>query len=534
MKETALRQLARWAHGLRLEQVPERVRAQAVNQILSMIAAVYSGWDSDLGLPLARAFPPPGPGTAVILPTGVSAPEIHAAMLMASWSMVLDFDDVMLGGHTGHSSVLVPLAMANGRSGAELLLAQIVANEVAARINMVCAVGSTRGQMATHLHLVAAAAARAKLSSVDEETFANALGLAISYPAQALFPAFLGSDAKTFCAALPVRQGMEAVDAARAGLTAGADLLDDPKGFFATLARVPVREFLGGLGERWHTETNSFKIYPVCGYLCAAIDATLDLVRCHVFSPEDVTSVDVWSSLFTVGMDAHSAPYLDGPRSRISTLTFSTPFAVASAILAGEFGPAQLKRAWIENPRVWELAARVRSRHDMALTLDALTADIPIGAALRRVSRAQAAAFAWSIAGTAFGRAGRWRRPAQTLRLIEVLTAAAGVRGPITFRHSTKPIGARVEIHLANGRRLRRIVSIPRGFAGADPSQSELMHEKFVTTVGGVIGAERAAEAAGMIENMERLSAADMARLTRGLITTETQRGLSPATPTWK
>jgi len=519
VKDTALRQLARWAHGLRLEDVPERVRAQAVNQILSTIAAVYSGWDSDLGLAIDLALPAPGPGRSMILPTGVTAPEAHAAMLMASWSMVLDFDDVMLGGHTGHSSVLVPLAMANGRSGAELLLAQIVANEVAARINMVCAVGSTRGQMATHLHLVAAAAARAKLSLVDEETFANALGFALSYPAQALFPAFLGSDAKAFCAALPVRQGMEAVDAVRAGLAAGADLLDDARGFFDTHARVPVREFLGGLGERWHTETNSFKIYPVCGYLCSAIDATLDLIRLHDFAPEEVVSVDVWASLFTVAMDAHSAPYLDGPRSRISTLTFCTPFTVASAILARRFGPAQLKRAWIEDRPVWDLAARVRSRHDMALTLEALTADIPIGAALRRVSRAQAAAFAWSIAGTAFGKAGRWRRPAQTLRLIEVLAAAAGVRAPINSRRSTKPIGARVEIRLANGHRLRRSVSIPRGFAGADGSDSDgqtvrdLMREKFTTTAGSVIGTERAAEAAGMIENIERLSPAEIARL---------------------
>lgn len=514
VKETALRQLARWAHGLRLEHVSEHVRAQAVNQILSILAAVYSGWDSDLGLPIERALPSPGSGTAVVLPTGVTTQETHAAMLMASWSMVLDFDDVMLGGHTGHSSVLVPLAMANGRSGAELLLAQIVANEVAARINMVCAVGSTRGQMATHLHLVSAAAARAKLEELDEATFTSALGFALSYPAQALFPAFLGSDAKAFCASLPVRQGMEAVDTARAGLVAGADLLDDARGFFATLARVPVRKFLGGLGERWHTETNSYKIYPVCGYLCAALDATLDLIRLHDFSPDDVVSVDVWASLFTVGMDAHSAPYLDGPRSRISTLTFSTPFAVASAILARDFTPTQLKRAWIEDQRVWELAARVRTRHDIALTLEALTADIPIGAALRRVSRTQAAAFAWSIAGTAFGRAGRWRRPLQTLRLIEVLTAAAGERGPMAFRSSTKPMGARVEIHLANGRRLRRTVSIPRGFAGADGQNVRpLMRDKFTTAAGAVIGAERATEAAGMIENIERLSPAGMARL---------------------
>jgi 2-methylcitrate dehydratase PrpD len=520
MQDTALRQLARWASGLRLEEVPMRVREQAVNQVLSTLAAVYSGWKSDLGNPLERAYPAPAHGPARIIPTGTAAPASHAAMLMASWSMVLDFDDVMLGGHTGHSSVLVPLALGSvGHvSGDEMLLAQIVANEVAARVNMVCAVGSTRGQMATHLHLLAAAAARAKLEELDEDDFVEALSFALSYPAQALFPAFLGSDAKALCAALPIRVGMEAIDAVREGLRAGKDLLDGPRGFFATRSKVPVREFLGGLGERWHTETNSFKIYPVSGYLCSALDATLELVNSYDVAPAEVESVDVWASLFTVGMDAHSAPYLDKTRSRISTLTFSTPFTVASAILAREFAPAQLRRYWIEDPKVWELAARVRSRHDIHLTLDALTADIPIGAALRRTRPVQAAAFGWSIAATAFGRRGRWRR-LDTLRLVAGLARAAGDDRPLDFQRSTKPLGARVEIHLKNGRTLSHTVSIPRGFAGATPSDSDgrsvrqLMREKFLAAAGGVVGAQRAAQAADLIEELESLSQTEVARL---------------------
>lgn len=519
MEDTALRQLARWAAGLRLEECPARVREQAVNQVLSTLAALYSGWDSDLGRPVEAALRPPARGGARVVPTGVAAPPAHAAALMASWSMVLDYDDVMLGGHTGHSSVLVPFAMgsAGGHTGAELMAAQIVANEVAARINMVCAVGSTRGQMATHLHLLAAAAARAKLEGLGADEFAESLAFAVSYPAQALYPAFLGSDAKALCAGLPVRVGMEAVDAVRAGLKAPADPLDDPRGFFAAKAGVPVRDFLGGLGERWHTETNSYKIYPVCGYLCSALDAVLDLTGGHEFSVDEVESVDVWASLFTVGMDAHSAPYLDGARSRVSTLTFSTPFVIASAILAREFTPRQLKRAWIEDARVWALAARVRARHDVGLTLKALTADIPIGAALRRTRRWQAAAFGWGIAKTVFGRWGQLRR-LDTFRLVAGLAAAAGDRSAFDFTRSTKPMGARVEIRLRDGRRLGRAVSIPRGFAGAPAAGDgrrvrDLMREKFVAAASAALGAGRAARAAVLLEDLERLSPSEVSGL---------------------
>ena len=457
MTDTALQRLARWASRVRLEDVPQRVREHAINQWLSTLAAVYSGYDSDLGPLIAAAFPSPD----------------QEILRMACWSMALDYDDVMLGGHTGHSSVLVPLALADGHTGAELLLAQIVANELAARVNMVCAVGSTRGQMATHLHLISAATARAKLEELDEELFAEALAFALSYPGQALYPAFLGSDAKVLCAALPIRVGMEAVDAVRAGLRAAHDPLDDRRGFFARAARVPVRDFLDGLGVRWHTETNSYKIYPVCGYLCAALDATLALAREHDLDPDDVAAVDVWSSIFTVGMDEHSAPHLEGSHSRISTLTFSTPFTIASAILAREFTPAQLKRPWIEYPRVWQLASRVRSRHDIALTVQALTADIPIGAALRRIPRWKAALFALTLARTA-----HLRNPLAIARLVIDLTVAAGDRTPFDVRNSTKPMGARVEIRLRGGRVLQRTVTIPRGFAGSRDDVRELMRAK--------------------------------------------------------
>jgi 2-methylcitrate dehydratase PrpD len=509
---TALRELAAWAHALRLEDVPPFVRARAVDQLLSTLGAMYAGSTNELGPKIERLF-----ATHALGPT-------RDAMRMASWSMVLDYDDVMLGGHTGHSAVLVPLAFADGHSGAELLLAQIVANEIAARVNMVCAVGSTRGQMATHLHLLAAAAARAKLEGLDAATFADALSFALSYPAQALYPAFLGSDAKALCAALPIRAGIEAVDAVRAGLRAADDVLDGPRGFFATHARVPVRDFLGGLGTRWHTATNSFKIYPVCGYLCSALDATLELVRAYDVHAEDVASVDVNASLFVVGMDAHSAPYLDGPRSSIAALTFSTPFVIASAILARAFTPSQLERAWIEDRRVWQLAARVRSRHDPRLTREALTADIPIGAALRRVKPLQAAGFAWSIAATAFGSAGRLRRPLETLRLIAELTAAAGERGAMEFERATKPLGARVAIRLRDGRTLEREVTIPRGFAGGIDDVRSLMIHKFLAAAAPIIGSARAATAAVALEHFESLAADAIARLT-AILTPVAQTG---------
>lgn len=531
MSEPLLLRLSRWAAGLRFEDLPEGVVEQAKNQVLSILAAVYSGFASDLGPRIAQAFPPPAPGTARLIPGGAAAPPSHAALVMAAWSMVLDFDDVMLGGHTGHSSVLVPLAHARAAraSGARLLTAQVAANEVAARVNMVCAVGETRGQMATHLHLMGAALGRAHLEGLEAPTLAHALGFALAYPARALFPAFLGSDAKVMCAAWPVRMGIEAVDAARAGLGGPLGLLEDRRGFFAAHATVPVYDFLDGLGEQWHTVTNSFKVHPACGYISAVLDVTRELVARHRPDPARVARVEVAGSLFAVGMDEHSRPYLAGPASPISTLTFSTPYCVAWTLLDGELAPRHFTRAARNDPRAWALAERVRVRHDKELTGRALTGDIPVGAALLRIPRRRAAAFALALSRKAFGdrgRLGRWRSGLA----LALSVGRAAHRRPLDLAAMTKPLGARVTLHTTDGQAWTAAREIPVGFAGDGDWRSvrRLMSAKLLAAAGPVIG-ETAAEALTRgIGELERRTAPEVEDLLS--IACGDGRG-SPATP---
>src|SRR5437667_8782436 len=160
----ALHRLARWGAALDFAQLPDAVVEAAKTQLLSTLASVHAGYRSDLGQPIRNAFGLEGSGAHAI-PAGISTAPAQAAFLMAAWGIVLDFDDIMLGGHTGHSTALVPLAYAQRKqsSGRDLLLAQIVANEITARVNLAVALGPVRGQMASHVHLLGAAAARAKL-----------------------------------------------------------------------------------------------------------------------------------------------------------------------------------------------------------------------------------------------------------------------------------------------------------------------------------------------------------------------------------
>ena len=53
------------------------------------------------------------------------------------------------------------------------------------------------------------------------------------------------------------------------------------------------------------------------------------------------------------------------------------------------------------------------------------------------------------------------RNPLHILRLVAGLAHAAGERAPLDLRRSTKPMGARVEIYLTDGRVVSHAVAIP-------------------------------------------------------------------------
>ncbi len=500
MEPTELTRLTDWAARLRIDDVPGPVRQHAKNQVFSMLAAVHAGYSSDLGRAIEASYP------------RRDADPISAAALMSAWSMTLDFDDVMLGGHTGHSSVLVPAAFAGVHelSGGGLLLAQIAANEIAARLNMAAALGPTRGQMAARLHLAGAATARAKAEGLPAGTFAHALAIALSYPTKACYAGFMGSDAKVLSAAWPIRWGLEAVDAARAGLRGNLRILEDGGGFFDSETPCPLREFLGGLGTRWHTETNSYKTHPGSAYLQAAVQAAETLsVRVRA---GNIRKVEVFGPALMTGMEQRSRPYRNGGGSAAATLSFSTAYAVACALVFGSFGPEHLKESAKNDPRVWQMVDRIEIRHDARFTIDTLRAPIPLGAALSNTSRLNRLRFLLSSGGHT--------SPAQRIRLSAwdkiriglALCRPAARHVPDDFAAMTKALPARVVIQTTGGSIHRETVTIPDGFAGhGDWSGARaLMRAKYIACATETIGAERAHRSAAMLDGIEHLNPTEL------------------------
>jgi 2-methylcitrate dehydratase PrpD len=359
--------IAEWVAQTHFEDLPRRVTEEAKNQVLSVIAAVHAGHFSDAGRTVSRTVKDwSGGKDATMIPSGERTSLHNAIFANTALSMALDFDDYLFAGHTGHSAVLVTLALAEkvGISGKDFLLAQTLANEVEGRLGASVLLGPLNGQMWSFIHSVGAAVIAGKLFDLDAQQIQSAMGIALSQPARPLQASFFGSDAKALMASLTAPIGVQAAQLAANGMRGAADVLDGNEGFPHVFAPHPLMGAYGGFGKVWLTDTLCYKVYPGCAYIDTCIDCVLTLVRTHSIDAKKVQAVHVAAGPLTLGMEALAAPHLKGPDSLPTTLNFTVGYNVAAALMDKELTARQFARDRIRDAATWDLASRVH------LTLD--------------------------------------------------------------------------------------------------------------------------------------------------------------------
>jgi len=371
--------IAEWSSSLKADDIPELTARRAGWQWASVLGAVLAVGDhphSRAVGSVARRQGGPRPSTLLPELDGV-APE-SAVWANAARSVMLDFDDYLFAAHTGHSAVLVTLALgeALGSAGPDLLAATVAANEAGGRLGAAMLLGPHNGQMWAYVHNMAGAVAACRLLGLDSERTAAAIGLALTEPPYPLPATFMGSDGKVLTASGPAVDGMRAALLADEGLRCDVDVLDDRSGFFARVHPDAMVGMFSGFGHAWLTDSLSYKIYPGCAYLDTAVDAVLAIGRRHqaergqALSAGDVRSGRIEAGVLTTGMEAMSGWYR-GPGSGLRgiNINFSAAYSVAVALLAGRLTPAELDPCWYE-PRaasVDDLAGRIAVVFDQTM-----------------------------------------------------------------------------------------------------------------------------------------------------------------------
>jgi 2-methylcitrate dehydratase PrpD len=367
---TAAERLVAFALGLRADAIPAEVRAAAALHALDTLGcglAAHAVGVGTEGRTAAAAECPAGPATAIGHPDGL--PPAGAALANGALCHGLDYDDTHSGAVSHVGAVVVPAALAAAEveraPGPELLAALVAGGEVMIRLGL-----AAPGRFHAHgFHptsvcgIFGAVAAVARLRRLAPRQAVAAMGIAGSL-ASGIF-AYLsdGSATKRVHPGWAAHGAVFACGLAAAGLTGPAAVLEDRFGLLAT--HVPGEDVdldgqLADLGRRWETPRTAFKPFPACHYLHAAVDAArAAAAQDGPLDPADVEEVVALVPEAAIPIVLEPAAGKLAPRSEYEA-KFSLPYSVAAMLVHGRVDVLTYTDEAIADPRVLELARRVR------------------------------------------------------------------------------------------------------------------------------------------------------------------------------
>ena len=294
------RKLAEQACALRLEDIPEDIRAWARQCVLDYVACTLAGAKDELTeILLAEMQEQGGKGSATIMGHGVKLPPAAAAIVNGAAAHALDYDDVNLA-MPGHPTVailpaLLALAEERGATGAEVLTAFVAGYELQCRIGQVMAPGhyDVLGFHATAtVGSFGSAAACAHLMGLDPEKTAIALGIAGTQAAG--LKSMFGTMCKPLHAGKASYHGLMAAKLAARGFTSRADVVECAQGFAKTHSPdFNPEKALETPPQGWYIRNNLFKYHAACYMVHSSIEAARKLRDTHGLTPDRIGSIRV-------------------------------------------------------------------------------------------------------------------------------------------------------------------------------------------------------------------------------------------------
>jgi 2-methylcitrate dehydratase PrpD len=125
----------------------------------------------------------------------------------------------------------------------------------------------------------------------------------------------------------------------------------------AAKGEVDIDSQLADLGERWETPRIAYKPYPACHFIHGSLGATASLI--DGLDPEQIEEVVVWVPQAGVSLVLEPAASKVAPRSEYEA-KFSLQFSTAAMLVHGQVGVRSYSDEAIADPRVLELARKVR------------------------------------------------------------------------------------------------------------------------------------------------------------------------------
>lgn len=298
-------ELADFAAGIRVEELPADVVHQAVRCLVDWLGCTLAGSATeeaaDVRTGIKALDAGDGSRTATIVGTRSRAGAGYAALANGVSAHLLDFDDTFNPERTtihGNAPLWPAIAAAaelEPVTGATAIAAFVAGFEVQARVAL--AAGPGHYDVGWHVtgtvgH-IGAAVATARLLGLSSEQTLVALGTGATQSAG--MKVVYGSMGKPLHAGKAAMDGVLAGFLARDGFTSSTEPVEGHRGFLHLFSPDPAPwRATDGLGETWYLPRDGFKPYA-CGSLThPPAQALLELRSQHHLSADDVESVDAY------------------------------------------------------------------------------------------------------------------------------------------------------------------------------------------------------------------------------------------------
>lgn len=308
----------------------EDLKALINDQIAIQVGASQLPWSRQV-----HAFRKPQDGGATVVGESRKAIAADAAYLNATYGHGFEYDDFNGNAHPG--CCVVPTAIAIGEeldaTMEEVVVAMVAGYETYVRIGYLCSPALLNAGWQSHSILAnfGAAATAAKLYSLDEEETFHAIAIALSHCSGTTEYASTGGSIKRVHAGMAVRNGIEAAELARAGITGPRRYLIGDRGFYRMFVKNEVDDTAAstfGLDEPLQLRQLKFK--PYC--CCAATHGYIDALAAVRGRAGEIVAIDAQIQTMTDAIVGNRNAHIFAPRN-IEELQYSLPVQMALSVL---------------------------------------------------------------------------------------------------------------------------------------------------------------------------------------------------------
>ena len=367
---TLERQLAEFAVGLQLDQIPADAQRVLQRMVMAVIGTGIAGAGEDGVQALHELLSQAGGAEqATTLVFGRKLPAAAAAQFNGTMCRALDFCDAMAPGpHIG--AALFPAALAaaewvGGCRGDTFMAALVAGAEISSRLNL--SEAQYDGFDPTGIAVVfSAAAAASRIMGLTVEQTHHALALAFNRCGGSFQSHVDGSLGVRVVQGWVAQAGVQCAQMAQLGMTGPTHFLTGHYGYAHLYGRDTLD--LNAVGERlgteWRVHRVVFKKYPSCGVTQGVTELTLALMHEQGLQVQHVGDVEVRLPPYAHRLVGH--PFRVGANPRVDA-QFSAAYCVANALVRGASKLQHFTPAQVNDEQVQALARRIRVVADPAL-----------------------------------------------------------------------------------------------------------------------------------------------------------------------